>query len=331
MVQSVQALLGPQRLRNLLGLLIGTGVASTILQVAFPDANWLVSAQMGLFVVFLGGAFFIVVGVFSKTMQWRLMFTIIPMLIAISLGAIIPSMAFLFTGVAIGWLVVSQIFMRDSSDEPYKQAVKALRKNDYPKALEQMDELIAQSPDVAEHYAFRAQLHRLNNNLTLSEKDYRRALELSPDAPIGANGLSELYLQRNDLVGARHWAEQAYKIAPKEWVVVYNLGMIAERQHDDKNALRYLREALSIGIKESRHRLLAQLWIARICYRAEKMMDAEIAVVALRKERKGMHEWRVTLNSEESLHLRTVFQQDVRLAQALMEGRSLQDVFATAG
>jgi tetratricopeptide (TPR) repeat protein len=236
----------------------------------------------------------------------------------------------LFFGIAVGWLVVSQILLRNPEKRQYKLAVKALRKNKYGEAIEQMNELIAQEPDAPEHYAFRAQLHRLHGDLAQAEADYRQTIQLLPQSPLGPNGLSEVYLQRGDLTQARQWADQAYQLAPKEWVVVYNLGMLAERQGEDKPALKYLRQALDLGIPESRHRLMAQLWIARICHRGGKKMDAEIALVALRKERKGMHEWKVTLESAESQPLRAVFQQDVRLAQALMEGRSLSDVFTTA-
>lgn len=330
MLAELKNWLGATRLQVLAALLILTGIASAVLQVTFPEAEWLLAAQTFLVLIFLAGAFAVVSGVLNPQRQRRLAFMILPALGLVALGILIQPLFRFFLGAGLGWLLVSQMMLRDTENREYKLAVKALRKNDYALALAHMNALIVRESDQAEHYGFRAQLYRLNNQPQLAKQDYQSAVDLNPHSAVGANGLAEIFLSENDLIHARQWADRAYQIAPQEWVTAYNLGMIAERQHDDKAALVYLQKALDLKMPDSRHRLLAYVWLIRVYHRQHKTAEAKRQLEALHSEKKGLQEWKIILETPESAFLRQLFQQDVRAAQDLMDGKNLNDVFVAA-
>jgi tetratricopeptide (TPR) repeat protein len=332
MLTAFQKWLGPGRFRTLIGLLIGTGLASTGLQIAFPEADWLAGAQVVLVLCFLGGGALIIGAAMSPVRQRRWAFMVGPALLALVVGLLlIPGWSRFFMGAALGWLLVSQLMLRDLEGREYKLAVKAIRKNNYGEALSQMTQLIEREPDKAEHYEFRAQILRLDKQLGAAKADYERAMALDAKSAVGANGLAEIYLEENNLSQARHWADVAYKQAPEEWVAAYNLGLIAERQGDDKTATTALKKALGLKMPDSRHRLLCQFWLLKVYHRQGKKKDLSAKLEALRKEHKGLHEWEVILESDESAGLRRVFQQDVRMIKDLLDGKQAEDVLSAAG
>jgi len=315
------------RWRQLAALLGITGSLSVVLQRQYPDESWSLGAQTALVLLFLAGVFVIFSGVFSPNVRRRLAFALLPALGAVGVGLFIPGLLRLFLGAAVGWVLVSQMLLRDTEKREYKLAIKAMRKNDYASAIDHMTALIKREAQDPAHYGFRAQLHRLNNDTRRAEADYKKVLELDPDSALGANGLAEISLQQNKLVEARAWAERAYQKAPADWVALYNLGMISERQGDDPAALSALHTALDQKIPESRHRLLTLLWLARIYHRGGDTAQRDEMIEKLRQEKKGVKEWGVILESKEAASLRGMLQEDVRQAQALFAGKTAQDVF----
>ena len=207
---------------------------------------------------------------------------------------------------------------------------KPCGKNDYQTAVDHMNTLIKREPEAPQHYTFRAQLHRLRGDLRRAQTDYERVIKLAPDSASGPNGLAEIYLQKGDLDKARRWAEDAYQKAPEDWVAVVNLGMIAERQRDDDAALRYINEALKLKMDGSRHRLLAKFWLAKIHYRNDNKDQSAKLAAELASEKRGLNEWQTILESEEAASIRNTLQDDIRMAQALVNGDAPEDVFDAA-
>lgn len=327
-MQAVREWLGTTRTTALMALLIVTGIASLILRAAFPDESWSMGVQTAFVLLFLAGASYIVSGVLSPEARQRLYFTVIPSLAAVAIGIVIPGLFRLFLGVGFGWLIAAQFLIRSTEKQDYKQAIRAMRKSDYAKAIEHMNTLIQREPKIPEHYGFRAQLYRLNNDLHRARQDYEKVMKLDPESGLGPNGLAEISLQQNNLTEARKWGEQAYKNAPQDWVAAYNLGMIAERQGDDEVALRILIEAQNLKIPDSRHRLLTNLWLAKIYFRKGEHKMAENIVSQIKKEKQGLKEWQIILESKEAQHLRAMLQADVRMAQTLADGKSLPETFS---
>jgi len=323
--------LGTTRYRLFIGLLLATGLTSTVLQLAAGGERWVINVQTGLMGVFIAGTLVIVNARLSSETRRRLAFMFVPIVVAIGLGLLIPDLFRLFLGIAVGWFLASQLLMRSADNTEYKRAVKALRRKEYQTAIDEMNALIRRDADQAEHYAFRAQLHRLNDDFNRAKYDYETVLKLDPESSVGANGLAEIYLQKGDLEPAREWAEKAFETAPDEWIAAYNLGMIAERQHDNAAAITYLQQAIDLKIPESRHRLLTYLWLARVYYRQDDQKQADHMIDKLLREKRGLNEWKTILESDEAAHLRGVLQLDVRMAKALFERKSMAYAFDLEG
>lgn len=330
MFRSLRRWLGPARLQYLIGSLILTGIASTVLQVAFAGEDWVISAQTALVIAFLMIAFSLVAGRLSPQMRGRMAFTLLPALGALALGAIIPGLFRLFAGAAVGWLIASQVLLRNTEKREYKLAVKAMRQRDYDTAIQNMTALIKKEPDVFQHYQFRAQLYRFNNNHRKAQRDYEQIIKLAPDTGIGENGLAELNLRLNNLREARQWSEAAHEKAPDEWVALHNLGLIAERQKDDEAAQNYLQEALDLGLPDVRYRLLTRLILIRSFYRTGNTEQAEALLSELKKDKPGLREWQIMLESEEGSQQLKLLERDIEQAADLLQGESLDDVFAAA-
>ena len=142
-MQMIRERLGANRLQILVGLLILTGIGSTILQSAFPDESWLSAAQTALLLVFVLGAVFTINGAFSPSTQRRVLFAVIPAVFSLILGLLIPGLFRFFLGGALGWVLVSQMMLRntasDFTQEDYKKAIKAMRKQKYDDAIRHME------------------------------------------------------------------------------------------------------------------------------------------------------------------------------------------------
>lgn len=331
MLRELERWLGRRNFRLLVGLLVATGLTSLILQIAFPVESWSLMLQTGLVLIFVGGAVWLVGSRVSSETRRRMLITVLPAMGAVALGLIIPDMLRLFLGAALGWLLTAQLLMRNTEKREYKLAIRAMRQKDYAKAIETMSHLIKQEARVPEHYQFRAQLYRLNNDLKRARRDYEKIVELAPETGIGQNGLAELSLQMGDLEAARHWGQQAYERAPDDWVSLYNLGMVAERQHDDSAAITYLTRALEMKLPDSRYRLLTKFWLTRAYFRQGNMEKMQESLRDLQKEKAGLRDWKIIMESDEAAAtIRQLLAGDIQQAEALINGDSYTHVFAAA-
>lgn len=331
MLRELEHWLGKQNLRILIFLLAFTGFASLILQAAFPDESWSLSLQTVLVLIFVIASAFIVGQRMSPPTRRRMLITLLPAIGAVVLGLLIPSLLRLFLGAAFGWLLTAQLVMRNTEKREYKLAVKAMRNKEYPMAIDMMSHLIKQEPNAPEHYNFRAQLHRLNQDIKRARKDYEKVVQLAPESGIGQNGLAEIALQTGDLDAARQWGQQAYERVPNDWVALYNLGMVAERQQDNQAALDYLTRALEMKLPDSRHRLLTKFWLARVYYRQGDLEKVAKTVEQLKREKSGLRDWKIILESDEAaVTVKNLLAEDIRQAESLMNGEMLSHVFAPA-
>jgi tetratricopeptide (TPR) repeat protein len=328
MLKAFQGWLGKRRWRGLIGLLIMTGLASALLQTVFGGEGWVLTAQTLLLVAFLLGAFFLIASAMTPQGRARSRFITLPAIGALGLAGLLPNLGMVFLGVAAGWLIGAPLLLRNTDKREYKQAIRAMRKQDYGQAIAYMSELIKREPNEAAHYIFRAQLHRLNDDLRRAKFDYEKAVALEPTSSQGANGLAEVNLQKGELDEARKWAEIAFQHASEDWVAAYNLGMIAERQGDLSAATSALEKAWALDIPESRHRVLTLLWQARLAYRQGEQDRAQSYVARMGKEKRGLKEWDTILASPEAKNLRGLLINEVRTAQMLVKGMALDDAFA---
>lgn len=320
MWQSFTDFLGPTRLWILFGLLATTGLLSLILNVA--EGEGVTAVQTGLVLVFMAGAFIIIFSALSPYQRGRWLGILTPSFVLFALGTVaFPDQRGLLYGLAFGWVIAAQFVFRPREPMAYQKAVKALRKNDIPTALAEIDALIKQSPNSPEHYHFRARLYRLVGKVKEARRDYKKVLEIAPTSPVGHNELAELELQAGQYTAARAAALKAFELTDGDWVTAYNLGMIEDRMAESESALSHLDHALSRKVSDARHRLLIQLYRARALARLGRANEAAQAVELMRADQKAVAQWKKLLEDGQAEVLRAVLGADVETAEALLTGK----------
>ncbi len=329
MIQRLRIFLGPRHFRALMALLAGTGLASLALQLLFLEATWLPALQMALALTFVTGAAALILSRLPVDERKRWLAIIVPAALAIIIGSLAaPQWTGLFVGGGLGWMVAGVFIFRDAGmSRSYRRAVKAMRKGEHAAAIAEMNAQINEEPTQAGHYRFRAELHRLHGDLKAARRDYRRMAELDGGSAVAYNGLAEVELQAGRLKQARQAARTAHQLAPEEWVAAYNLGMIEERLGEYEAAAKNLRAALGMKIPDSRHRLLAHLYLWRASSALRDDESARNALAALRNEKTGLEEWQVIMSADEARALRQVLSADIDEARRLVAG----DAIAAAG
>lgn len=323
MLKRFQIFLGPRRFRAFLVLLAITGLASLALNAI---ANWSDAAtalQTLLLLVFLAGATYLIMSRLPSEERKRWLAVILPSVLVIVIGSLIaPQLAGMFVGAGIGWIVAGIFIFRNiGGPRNYKTAVKAMRKGDYESAIAAITTQIKQEPRRAEHYRFRAELHRLSGNLKSARRDYLKMAELDAHSAVAWNGLAEVELQAGRYQQALQAASQAHALAPDEWVAAYNLGMIEDRLGDYAAAICHLTNALELNIPDSRHRLLAHLYLRRAYLGLADNDAADKALIALKREGSGLEEWHLIMSADEAQALRDVLSDDIEQARRLIEGQ----------
>ena len=322
--QNFRTWLGEQRFWALAGMLVVTGLASLVLQ--FVNSENAIVSQNALAAAFLLGTILIIGSRMTVEQRGRWAAIMLPSFGFVLLGVIfLPQYLAIFLGAGFGWAVIALMLFGKDERTPmqYREAIKAMRKNDYKTAIEKMDDLIKEQPDDPNHYRFRAELLRLWGKLGRARRDYQTMLEKSDnetDSAVAYNGLAEVDLQAGKYEDALESAYKAYELAPDEWVAAYNLGMIADRLSDNDLALDSLQKALDAKIPDSRHRLLVYLWQARALSRRNEEDRAQSAINNLKQEESGLKEWQKILPDEQAKVLRDVLESDVNLAEKLING-----------
>ncbi len=319
MIKRIQIFLGPRRFRALVALLATTGLASLALNALGRESEIVTGMQSMLLIVFLVGAGYLILGRLPREEALRWLAVILPSILGIVIGSVLlPHLTGLFVGAGLGWIVAGVFIFRDPrGPQNYRAAVKAMRKGDYQSAIKSITAEIQANPARAEHYRFRAELHRLAGSLKAARRDYQRMAEIDAGSAVAFNGLAEVELQAGKLEAARSAAQKAHSLAPEEWVAAYNLGMIEERLGEDESALAHLEGALRLKMPDSRHRLLTHLYLYRIQRRAG--VDAAARLDALKREKAGLEEWEVIMSAEEAGALRAVLSGDIGEARRLIE------------
>lgn len=332
-LMQIRLFLGAARLRFLILLFICTGIISGIF--ALIPEPWAVTAQTLLLLLFLTIVVAVIIGRLEGDRRYRWGATLLPAVGLLALGALFfPDYFMAFAGGAVGWIAAGIfIFGKDKAPRQYKDAIKAMRKNDYEAAVKAMDTLIKDEPKEPNHYRFRAELLRLWDKHGRAKRDYEHMLTLANDdatKAVAYNGLAELDLQKHKFQEALQSAQKAYDLAPHEWVAAYNLGMIQDRLGHSQPAIESLQRALSAKIPDARHRLLVCLYLVRAHSRLGDISAAQTALTQLKKQRAGLNEWQAILNSPQAEVLRSVLAEDVGTARALIEGALTPEMLAGA-
>jgi tetratricopeptide (TPR) repeat protein len=323
--------LGPTRAQIIFVLLALTGLGSLVLNAVGTKVAVAPLVQSLLLIAFLVGGALTVLSRFSARDRRQAALVIVPMVAAVSLGLLFPSLLVFFVPVGVGWLLIAIIASRGRIRREYQAAIKHMRKGEYNDAIHVMGELIKAEPDNADHHRFRAELYRLSGKVRRARDDYEKVIELMPDSGVGYNGLAEVYLQDGEYEAALPFAKQALEREPDQWVAPYNLGMIEDRLNLWNDSVEHLGQALRVGVPDSRHRLLVYLWLARSNLRLGKADEAEADLQKMKRERVGLNEWNTIFESEEAAVLRNVLLDDIQLAQRLVDGETTLNALSKVG
>jgi len=319
--------LGPQRARLLSGLILGGLIVVVLLIAAFSGESWLPRVIALVFWLMLAGASLIVNSRLpdrSRPQLWR---SAGPALGLLAWAVILPRQGLFFAGASIGWLVLAQFVLRSRVRMEYQAAIRHLRHNEFDQAIEVMDRLIEAEPADPEHYRFRAELYRLSNRVSQAQHDYEMMIGLIPDSSGGYMGLAEVFAQTGEFEKAHPYAVSALERDVQNWMSAYNLGMIEDRLSHAASAIEHLETALTIGLTQSRYRLLTRLWLARNHYRLGQHEAAQQQLELLRNERAGLEDWHLILSSDQAAPLRGLLEPDVQLAECLLDGSAALDIF----
>lgn len=319
MIQQFTRWLGKTRTRLLVGSLVVTGLVSLALVAVVGNERWSIIVQTLLALLFLT----IVVTTIGTRMEpsgrLRLFFTVGPSLGLVALSLLLPNLLPILLGMALGWLLAAQFFIRDRMQMEYKVAIKHARRQEYAEAIQAMRSLIKREPYKPDHLRFRGELQRLAGQLDVAIKDYEKAIKLAPNAPEGYSGLAEVYLQQGNLEQAKLYTTKAYKLAPTYWVAPYNLGMIEDRLGNSAAVVEHLSMVVKQGLPDSRHRLLTYLWLARAHHRLGQSTEVTHALEHLRHEGKGLKEWQTIMAAPEATVVKKMLQADVDLAASILK------------
>jgi predicted Zn-dependent protease len=328
MINRFLLFLGAGRARALFGLIAVTGLLSLMLNAAdSPESVRPIQTVLAL--VALIGSLAIVGSALDREDRGRYAAILAPAVGAIILGlTVLPQFSLLLFGGALGWIVAGGLIFRSRAPMEYQKAVKALRKNRLPEAVEAMDELIKLEPNNPAHHRFRAELLRVWGKLDRARRDYGRMIELEPDSAVAHNGMAEVELQGRRYEAALKAAQRAHELAPDEWVTLYNLGMIEDRLAQSSSVVEHLTRALELRVPDTRHKLLIHLYLARAYARLGDTEAAQAAASALARVAAGLREWQTILKSEQAATLRDAIGADVAAAEALINGQ--MDVSALA-
>lgn len=321
MIRRIQIFLGPTYSRILVAWVAITGLLSLVLNVIVNQYTWVRPVQSLIVIAFLLGSVVIFFIRLSAEERGHWAGILVPSILSVVIGLMLaPQLALLFMGLALGWIIAMLLITRNRMPVEYRQAIKLLRKSDYAEAVKIMDKVILADPNHAYHYKFRAEIYRLWGKLKLASRDYQKMTQLTPDSPIGFNGLAEVYLQNHEYDLAKEAAITAQQLAPADWVTYYNLGMIEDRLKQSEDVVTHLEKAITLKVPDIRHRLLIDFYLLRAYGRLGRTAEANKALVALKKQTTGLEEWQTILKDEQAATLRQVIGDDLQTVYELLDG-----------
>ena len=143
MIRRIQIFLGPTYSRMLIVWVAITGLSSLVLNVVVNQYTWVRLVQSLIVVAFLLGLVIIFFIRLSSEERGHWAAILVPSLLAILIGlAVVPQLALLFMGGALGWIIAMLLITRNRMPVEYRQAVKFLRKSEYAEAIKIMDKVI---------------------------------------------------------------------------------------------------------------------------------------------------------------------------------------------
>lgn len=154
-----------------------------------------------------------------------------------------------------------------TSRKDFEQSVQLLHSQEYDKAIELLEGVVAKSPGVTAPYINLALAYRAVDKPEEAETHLKKALELVPDHPVACNIYGLLCRESGRFAEARRMYEKAITRFPEYSPLHKNLGILCDLYlHDPVCALNHF-EVYSNAWPEDEQ---VKLWIASLRNRIEK-------------------------------------------------------------
>jgi len=157
--------------------------------------------------------------------------------------------------------------MDGTSRKNFEQAVQLLQHQEYDKAIELLEAVVAESPGVTAPYINLALAYRAVDKPDRAEPQLKKALELVPDHPVACNIYGLLCRKSGRFDEARRIYEKALTRFPEYYPVHKNLGILCDLYLNDPVCALNHYEAYSNARPEDEQ---VKMWIASLRNRTEK-------------------------------------------------------------
>jgi Tfp pilus assembly protein PilF len=173
-------------------------------------------------------------------------------------GAKGPSVARLEDG-RQGFIIKEVPQMDAASHRDFERAVAMLEKQDYGRAIDLLEKVIAQSPGVTAPYINIAIAYQHIGKPEQAEEHLKTALRLVPEHPVACNEYGLLYRKSGRFAEAREIYEKTLARFPDYYPVHRNLGILCDLYLNDSACALDHYEIYSQNRPEDRQ---VKLWIA---------------------------------------------------------------------
>lgn len=143
------------------------------------------------------------------------------------------------------WLLFSMfVFVLSGCEAPFEQRVQQgldlTEQNNFPAAISQFDQLIADEPNSAEAWNGRGLAKKASGDPDAALKDYDHAIQLDSSGAYLFNNRGTLLWEKGDLVGALRDFDRSLVLDPKYDLACYNRAQVRIMNGDHLGALKDL-------------------------------------------------------------------------------------------
>jgi Flp pilus assembly protein TadD len=169
-----------------------------------------------------------------------------------------PSVARLEDG-REGFIITEVPQLDEAFRRDFEHAVDLMKDQKYAQAIELLEKIIEQSPNVTAPYIDIAIAYQHIGNLELAEEHLKTALRMIPEHPVACNEYGLLYRKTGRFAEARAIYEKAIARFPDYYPVHRNLGILCDLYLDDPECALEHYEIYSEAKPEDKQ---VKLWIA---------------------------------------------------------------------
>ncbi|MFW6312532.1 MAG: tetratricopeptide repeat protein [Spirochaetota bacterium] len=142
--------------------------------------------------------------------------------------------------------IIEQIESQSLSDTLFKEAYDFIQMGKEKEGIDKITRFIETHPDVWNAWFILGWGHRRMRAFERAKEAFERSLELGPRQPDTLNELAICHLELDDVLGARALLTEALTAEPENTKIISNMGILALKEGDPKEAAGYFRTVLEL-------------------------------------------------------------------------------------